>query len=302
MAAAHVNLGAAFLAKRDYASAVGPLRRALEINASLPGAHGMLGTALLAQGFACEAISHLEKGQAEDLLGVALLDCGRPREALERLEAALEKRPQDPDLLYYLSQTHGQLAKAVFEKLQQLDPRSPRAQQMLGEAQAAAGNRSAAQKHFAAALAARPDLRGIHFALGELALRAGEFETALSEFRTEADLAPGSALTAYKMGYAAGQLGKLPEAIAELRRADKLQPGMPETLFELGKLLHASGESQAAEEPLRRVLAAETDSELAEQAQFQLAQVYRALGRIAEAERATKAFQSLRSKRQGAPR
>src|SRR5512134_3690427 len=64
MAAAHVNLGAVYLAKRDYTAAVRPLRRSLELNPDLPGAHGMLGTALLAQGYACDAVPHLEKGKS----------------------------------------------------------------------------------------------------------------------------------------------------------------------------------------------------------------------------------------------
>src|SRR5579872_2722131 len=72
MAAAHVNLGAVYLAKKDYRDAIPPLRRALELNPDLPGAHGMLGTALLALGYAAESIPHLEQSGSDDLLGVAL--------------------------------------------------------------------------------------------------------------------------------------------------------------------------------------------------------------------------------------
>jgi tetratricopeptide (TPR) repeat protein len=91
--------------------------------------------------------------------------------------------------------------------------------------------------------------------------------------------------------------GRAAEALAELKRADALQPGMPETLFELGKLLNASGEAPAAEAYLKQVLAAEQGTALAESAHFQLAQVYRKLGRAADADRELKAFQELRAKR-----
>ena len=71
----------------------------------------MLGAALLAQGFASLAIPHLEAAKSEDLLGLALLESGKTRDAVDHLEAALGSRPDDPDLLYYLSAAYGQLAK-----------------------------------------------------------------------------------------------------------------------------------------------------------------------------------------------
>lgn len=168
MAAAHVNLGAVYFAQKDYGLAVVALRKALALNGNLPGAEGMLGAALLAQGFVAEAIAHLEKGQVEDLLGVALLEAGRERESVDRLEAALVKRPEDADLLYYLSQAHGRLARQVGERLTGQFASSARAKQMLGEAYAAAGNREAAIEEYGAAHGLRLELLGVHLALGEL--------------------------------------------------------------------------------------------------------------------------------------
>src|SRR5450759_3320466 len=106
LAAAHVNLAAVYLAKQDYENAIPGLRRALQIDPNLSGASGMLGTALLAEGYAAESIPYLEQGQADDLLGVALLEAARPRDAVDKLEAALQKRGDDPDLLYYLGLAH----------------------------------------------------------------------------------------------------------------------------------------------------------------------------------------------------
>jgi tetratricopeptide (TPR) repeat protein len=297
LAAAHVNLGAVYLAKKEYGNAIPSLRRAVELNANLPGAHAMLGSALLAQGFARDAIPHLEKGEAEDLLGVALLESGRARDAVDRLEAALLKRPDDPDLLYYLAQAHGSLSKDVFDKLRRGSPDSARTHQMLGEALAASGAQEAAGKHFRTALSARPDLRGVHYALGELLLTSGDYEKAEAEFRAEAQLTPGSAVAAYKLGVALANLGRGAEAVTELKRADVLQPDMPEVLFELGKVLNASGDAKSAELYLTKLLKVEQGTELAESAHFQLAQVYRKLGRAADADREMRAFQSLRAKR-----
>jgi len=297
LAASHMNLGAVYFEKKDYAAAIPSLRRALELNPDLPSAHAMLGTALLALGFATDSIPHLEQAQLNGLLGVALLEAGRERDAMDHLEAALQKRPDDPDLLYYLSQAHGRLSKQAFDRLKETNPESPRVLEILGEAMAAAGNREAAEKNFRAALAARPDLRGIHYSLGEIFLEIGDYENAETEFRAEARLAPGSAAAAYKLGSVLLNRGRVAEAITELRRSDALRPGMPETLLELGKAMSAAGELSAARKLFERVLELEQTSDLAEAAHFQLAQIYRKLGRPADAARETGLFQQLRGRK-----
>ena len=300
LAAAHVNLGAVYFEKNDYAACMGPLRRALQLNPELPGAHGMLGAALLALGYAAEAVPHLEKAQALDLLGVALLESGRVREAVDRLEAALEKRPDDPDLLYYLGQAHGRLSRQLADRLREASPESARTRLLLGEALAAAGNRDEAARRFRSALALRPELRGVHYALGELFLESGDYENAEREFREEARMVPGSAAAAYKLGMVALNRGQVREAIAVLERANSLQPDMPETLLELGRALATAGDTAGAEKPLTRVLVLEQTSSLAEAAHFQLAQIYRKLGRTAEADREMALFHQVRGKRRPA--
>ncbi|MCI0387416.1 MAG: tetratricopeptide repeat protein [Acidobacteria bacterium] len=297
LAAAHANLGAVYFEKKDYDSAIPSLRKALELNPDLPGVHSMLGVALLTRGYASQAIPHLEKSQSDDLLGVALLESGRAGESIDKLEVALEKRPGDPDLLYYLSQAYGRLSKQMFDLLTERSPDSARRQQMLGEAQAVAGNRDAAEKHFRAALEKRADFHGVHLALGELYLGSGDYENAEREFREEVRLLPGSALAAYKLGAVLLNRGQVREAIAELKRANELQPEMPEILLEFGKAAAAAGEFALSEKLFRQILALEQRSELAEAAHFQLAQIYRRMGRAADAEREMKLFQEMRRTR-----
>jgi tetratricopeptide (TPR) repeat protein len=297
LAAAHVNLGAVYCDKKEYANAIPPLRKALEIDPHLIGAQEMLGIALLAQGFAAESIPHLEKAQSEAMLGVALLESGRARDAVDKLESALQKQPGDPDLLYYLGRAHAYLAKQVFDTVTGKHPESPRTRQLLGEAAAAAGNREAAVKHLRAALQTRPDLRGVHFALGELHVASGDYERAEQEFREETRMNPGSAAAAYKLGVVLMNRGEVQAAMTELKRAETLQPGMPETLLELGKANAAAGDLAGAEKLFVQVLEHEKASPLAEAAHFQLAQIYRRLGRTNDADRAMKRFQEIRNSR-----
>ncbi|HWE53421.1 MAG TPA: tetratricopeptide repeat protein [Bryobacteraceae bacterium] len=289
-----VNLGSVYLARKDYADAIPALRKALEINSDLPGAQEMLGAALLAQGFAAEAVPHLEKAQADDLLGLALLESGRPRDAVEHLEAALLKRPGDPDLLYYLGQAHIRLSTDAFESIRRNSPQSARAEQLLAEEMRNSGNAQAAEQHFRAALALRPDLRGIHYALGDLYLSSGDYEKAETEFRAETQIAPGSAAAAWKLGSVLLNRGRVADGISELKRADTLQPAMPETLLELGKAYNTAGNAAAAEKCMKQVITLEETGSLAQAAHFQLALIYRKLKRDADAERELSLFREMR--------
>ena len=133
LADAFVNLGAAYMEEHDYGSAIAPLRRALELSPDLPVAHQFLGYALLAQGYAPEAIPHLERAGALDVLGIAQIETGQLTEAVANFNAALAKRPDDPDLLYYLGHASGLLSKNSIDALIAAHPDSARAHQALAQ-------------------------------------------------------------------------------------------------------------------------------------------------------------------------
>jgi tetratricopeptide (TPR) repeat protein len=295
LAAAFVNLGAANLENHDYGGAIPPLRRALELNPDLIGAHQMLGYALLIQGYVAEALPHLEKAGLPDAIGIADLKLGKLPEAVANLQAALAKRPNDPDLLYYLGRASGLLSKQAFDTLESAYPDSARAHQALGENLAVLKRVPEAEKEYREALRQRPDTPGIHLALGELYTAASLWPQAEAEFSAEAKIQPGDAETAYRLGSAYLEEGKMPEAVRELRRADQLRPAMPETLYALGKALLSSGDMAGAERAWKNLLAVENQSPLAAQAHFSLAGLYRKQGKAAEAARENQEFQRLRS-------
>jgi Flp pilus assembly protein TadD len=90
-----VNLGAAYMEKRDYGGAIPPLRRALELSPDLPVAHQLIGYALLSQGYSAEAIPHLQRVGALDALGIAQIETNQLTEAVSSFTAALAQRPGD---------------------------------------------------------------------------------------------------------------------------------------------------------------------------------------------------------------
>lgn len=295
LAAAFVNLGAAYLQNHEYGPAIDPLKRALQLNPDLVGADQMLGYALLRQGYAAEAIPYLEKAHARDTLGIAQLKTGKFSEAILNLQAALAKRPNDPELLYYLSRASGLLSKEAFDTLQANYPDSARAHQSLAEGYAALRQVPDAEKQYTEALKLRPDTPGLHLALGELYAAAAEWEKAEQQYRAESKLQPGDAEAAYRLGDALLQQGKVKDARVALERADRLRPEMPETLYSLGKAASLDGDPAAAEKAWKAVTTLERSSSLAGQAHFGLAALYRKQGKTAEAEREMQEFRRIQS-------
>jgi tetratricopeptide (TPR) repeat protein len=296
VAEAFVGLGRAYMENHEYEAAVVPLKRALELNPDLVVAHQFLGYALLAQGYAAEAIPHLEKAGASDALGIAQVEAGQLAEAAVNLREALSKRPNDPDLLYYVGRASGLLAKQSIDQLLAAYPESPRAHQAMGENFFVLRQMPQAEKEYHEALRLRPDMPGIHLELGLVYAGASQWDKAEQEFRAETKLQPGNAEAAYRLGAALLQQGKGHQAREELERADRLKPGMPETLYSLGKAASLNGDAAAAEKAWTKLLEIEKESSLAAQAHFGLAGLYRKQGKASQAQHEMQEFQRMQGK------
>ena len=292
---AFLDLGEVCLETRDYAAATTALNRALELAPDLEAAHLQLGYALLAQGYAEQAVPHLVRGNAVEALGIALIETGHYQEAIANLSAALAKRPDDSDLLYYLGRAGGLLSKQSIDLLVGAHADSARAHQAMGENYFVLRQMPQAEKEFVAALQQRPDIPGLQLELGLVYAGAAQWLKAEEAFRVEAKLQPGSAEAAYRLGTALLQQGKDREALLEFQRSDKLQPDMPETLYSLGKAASLAGELPLAEGSWLRLLAVEKNTSLAAQAHFGLAGLYRKQGKTAQAQHEMQEFQKLQT-------
>lgn len=295
LADAFVNLGTAYMEKHDYGSAIAPLKRALELSPDLPVAHQLLGYALLAQGYAAEAIPHLEKVGAKEALGIAQIETGEFAEAVNNFGAALAERPEDPDLLYYLGHSSGLLSKNAIDTLLATHPDSARAHQALAENYFVLRQMPQAETEYKEALRIRPELPGVHLELGQVYANSAQWTKAEEEFRAETKLQPGNAEAAYRLGGALLQQGKAHEALAELKRSIELKPDMPETLYSLGKAASLDGQPATAEKAWLRVTELEKNTSLAAQTHFGLATLYRKQGKTAQAQHEMQEFQKLQS-------
>jgi tetratricopeptide (TPR) repeat protein len=290
-----ISLGQAYMEKHEFGSAIAPLKHALEVSPESAPAHQLLGYALLVQGYAAEAIPHLERVREKTALGIAQIQTGQLTEAVTNLQAALAEHPNDPDILYYLGRASGLLSKQSIDTLLAAYPDSARAHQAMGENYFVLRNMPDAEKEYREALQLRPDVPEVHLELGEVYAGAFKWDKAEEEFRAQAKLQPGNAEAAYRLGAALLEQGKAHEARAELLRADKLMPDMPETLYSLGKAASLEGDAGAAEKEWTKLLAIEKESSLAAQAHFALAGLYRKQGKTAAAKHEIEEFQRLQT-------
>ena len=279
----------------NYVAAIAPLKRALELNPELDAAHLQLGYALLSQGSAAEAIPHLERVHALEALGIAQIETGQYQEAIANLSAALVKRPNDPDLLYYLGRASGLLSKQAIDTLLSAYPDSARAHQAMGENYFVLRQMPQAEKEYSEALRQRPDIPGLQLELGLVYAGAAQWSKAEEAFRAETRRQPGNAEAAYRLGAVLLQQGNAHEARAELERSDKLRPDMPETLYSLGKAASLDADLALAEKSWTRVIELEKETSLAAQAHFGLAALFRKQGKTAKAEHEMQEFQKLQN-------
>lgn len=294
-AAGFVSLGQAFMEQRNFPAALAPLKRALELDSSSVPAHQLLGYALLAQGYASDAIPHLERAHEQSALGIAQVETGQFSEAITNLQAALQMRPNDPDLLYYLGRASGLLSKQSIDTLLAAYPDSARADQSMAENYFVLRQMPEAQKQYEQALQLRPDTPNLHLELGQVFAMTSRWPEAEEQFRAESKLQPGNAEAAYRLGDALLHEGKTHEARAALGLSDKLQPRMPETLYALGKASSLESDSSSAEKVWLELLSIEKEGELAAQTHFALAGLYRKQGKTPEAKREMQEFQKLKS-------
>jgi tetratricopeptide (TPR) repeat protein len=290
-----VSLGQAFMEQHDFAAALTPLKHALELDSSLAPAHQLLGYAQLAQGYAADAIPHLERVHEQGALGIAQVATGQFAEAIPNLQAALQKRPNDPDLLYYLGRAAGLLSKQSIDTLLQVYPDSARAYQSMAENYFVLRQMPEAEKQYEEALKLRPDTPNLHLELGQVFAMTSRWPQAEEQYRAEVKVQPGNAEGSFRLGDALLHQGKTREARIALERSDKLQPQMPETLYSLGKAAWLDTDASTAEKAWLELLSIEPEGDLAAQTHFALAGLYRKLGKKPDEEREMKEFQRLQS-------
>jgi tetratricopeptide (TPR) repeat protein len=110
----HLLLGAQYVRRDDWRNALPELKRAIEMNPDLPGAHALYGMALTSSGdrpaamaaFRQELLLNPNDFDANLRLGLLLRDENQVDAAADYVKRAARLRPNDPDVLYGLARIH----------------------------------------------------------------------------------------------------------------------------------------------------------------------------------------------------
>ncbi|MBW1988047.1 MAG: tetratricopeptide repeat protein [Deltaproteobacteria bacterium] len=191
-------------------------------------------------------------------LGRALLEEGRPAEAVEHLAAAAylwDLEMHYADLAYALNLVgDGGRAKAVSEEALKKYPHSLAIKRNLGHAELLLGEPGKAAEVFAEVARREPDVAGNHANLGSALLLAGRHAEAVSAFERALALDPENPPALNGLGYALLLAGRPEEALPFLSEAVRRNPRDVPARLNLADALLSVGRDTDAAVHLRAVL------------------------------------------------
>jgi tetratricopeptide (TPR) repeat protein len=279
----------------QYANASPHLRAALEMQPNLTKIEALLGMAERRTGESANARTHLESsfaGLTEPKLkvqvGMELVELYTASQELDKASAIVnamrQAAPADPAVLYAAYRVYSDLAGEAMLTLALAAPDSAQMHQVMAHEEARTGNTAGARLQYEKALQADPNLPGIHFELGELLavsedakIKQGaeaEYKAALVE--NSSDEKADS-----RLGDLSSHRGDSAAALKFYTAALQLQPDDAEANFGMAKTLIALDQKDKALPILEHAVQLEPTNAAAH---FRLSNLYRALGRTADAQ------------------
>jgi len=271
------------------------LRRATEVTEDNYLAHHNLGVALVEQGRPQEAVGHYRRSitiksdfpDAYVNLGVALQRMGRLDEAMAQYRRGLMFQPDDPEAHMNLGVAlteKGRLQEATahFGKALAADPLDAETHFNCANALRLAGKVDEAALHYRRAVAFEPGYAEAYINLGATLLAAGRAAEAVRELRQAVSVNPTAVEALVNLANALKMQGQLDEALQFYARALALRPGQPEVHNELGAAFAMKGAWDRAERHFAE--ACRQDPALV-QARVNLARVLASQGKTQEAVR-----------------
>jgi tetratricopeptide (TPR) repeat protein len=302
-AGAYFNLGLVREQQGEFGAAVSSLQKALALDPKLRGANLFLGIAeyrLNHYDLAMSALRAETKANSSDpkawmWLGVAELAAEKPEAAVVALDKAAQLAPDDVDILYHRGHAHMLVSKASYEHMLRVSPDSWRVHQVLAQADSEADRDMDAIAEYKAAIKDAPGQPGLHEELATEYWKSGKLDEAEAEYTQELAIDPHSLLATYKLGSLRVDRGKPQEGKPLIEAALKENQSLPNAYYYLGRAEMQLGNNPAAVDDFKRAVAASnTDPDIAEQAYYQLSQIYRRLHQTEEAQAALANFLRLK--------
>jgi tetratricopeptide (TPR) repeat protein len=275
-AVGHARLGDAYFQNGEYAAAIPELELALRLNPELKDTHQTLGVVLLMQGNPEGALPHLEKMRTPELVGLAYLETGRLGAAIAALHAALEKQPDDPNLLYYFGRAADFASKRALDQLAKVNPdrahkgsapaddqshppqdiislQSALAQHPNDADLLSAFSRAAAQaskQAFDRILQLNPASARAHQVLAERYVASGRLPQAEGEYVESLWLKPYASNVHLALGNVYAAESKWADAVVQYRMETQLRPASADAFYSLGSALLQQGQAGGAAQEL----------------------------------------------------
>ena len=301
-AEALAHLGLLEARQEHYETAIDYYRRAVAINANLPGLQMNLGLALFKVGqypdaircFSSEIKKHPGDLRLTILLGMAHFGLKDYLVAIPYLQRATERDSRNLALYTTLAQSclgskQYECVVKVQQQLLALKEEFAEVDILAGEALDQMQQSAAAVKQLQAAVLANPKEPNVHFGLGYLLWAQGKWTEAANEFDLELQNDPKNVKARIYLADAWVQQNEFAKALPELENLDARDQSYPLVHRDLGIVYAKSNRLEDAIRELRTAMEFDPgDAEL----HLQAAKVYRSLGRSeqanAEVERARK--------------
>ena len=303
LAEAHFNLGLAFFQSGQLNNARPELARALALKPGLRGANLFLGLVDYRENRFKDAETRLERETALDAhnakafmwLGVCRLAEDNPQGAIAALDKAYAIDPHDVDILYHRGRAYFLVANASYAAMFQLNRDSVRVHQVLAEAYAQATRNQQAIAELEMAVKIAPHQPGLHEELADQYWVVGDLDKATADYRDELTIDPYATSSKYKLGSLLVLSQNPVEGVSLLRDALHGDPSLNDAHYYLGVGLAATEQPTEAISEFNRAVSADPKNDRAISAYFRLAQVYRRLHQIDEAQAAMQNFLRLRA-------
>ena len=258
-------LGAALGESGHFLEAEDILGKVIDLTPTFAKPYEDLGTLLLQQNKAEQAISLLEKAcrldpkleAAHFQRGKALAQLGRGKEADEAFESSFALSPTR-GLMARAAEHHaaGQLEEAerLCRQVLQKDPGHVDALRMLGLIAAAAGDLDEAENLLRQALAGAPDHVPAMFELGRVLKELERPEEAIDVYKTLITLQPDNPRAHYRLAGVLAPAALTEQSAAAYRRCLELEPNHAGAWLGLGHMLKTLGKQQEGVDAYKRCL------------------------------------------------
>ena len=216
-------------------------------------------------------------------LGIAraLYETGLAERALAALDGLAPSQVDSPEAQYWKARCYKRLALVAYLRLFAVDPDSHRAHQVLGDMDEARGEDSKAIEEYEKALAKRPTLPNLHYQIGHLEWKVYKTQEAREQFQAELGLNPRHAGALFDLGSTYLQERQADKALEYLKKVYDLDQKYPDVHQFMGIAYTRLNRYPEAEKELKIAAPSDKDGTV----HYELARVYLAMGKSAEAQR-----------------